>query len=40
MVTEKDEERHTIECDVWMENEEGDRTVIGTATLAFPDVRP
>lgn len=35
-VTEKDEERRTIECDLWMESDEGDRVVIGTATLALP----
>jgi acyl dehydratase len=35
-VTEKDEATRTIECDVWMESPEGDRWVIGTATLAFP----
>jgi acyl dehydratase len=35
-VTEKDEERRTVECDLWMENAEGDRLVIGTATVAFP----
>jgi acyl dehydratase len=34
-VTEKDEEAGTIECDLWMENEEGDRLVIGTATLSL-----
>lgn len=36
MVTEKDEEARRIECDVWMENQSGDRLVIGTATLDFP----
>jgi acyl dehydratase len=34
-VTEKDEERRSVECDVWMENPDGDRLVIGTATLSF-----
>lgn len=32
-VTEKDEAKRTVECDLWMENPEGDRWVIGTATL-------
>jgi acyl dehydratase len=35
-VTEKDEARRTVECDLWMENGEGDRLVLGTATVAFP----
>lgn len=35
-VTEKDEEHRTIECDLWMENGEGDRLVLGTATLELP----
>lgn len=35
-VTEKDEDARTIECDLWMESAEGDRLVIGTATLALP----
>ena len=35
-VTEKDDERRTVECDLWMENAEGDRLVLGTATVAFP----
>ncbi len=35
-VTEKDAEAHTVECDVWMEGPEGDRLVIGTATLELP----
>ena len=35
-VTEKDEEAGTIECDLWMESADGDRLVIGTATLALP----
>ena len=37
MITEKDDETRRIECDVWMENEAGDRLVIGTATLQFPN---
>jgi len=36
MITEKDDDARRIECDVWMENEGGDRLVIGTATLRFP----
>jgi acyl dehydratase len=35
-VTEKDEERRTVECDVWMETADGDRCVIGTATVELP----
>ncbi|HZR71116.1 MAG TPA: hypothetical protein VFB01_18905 [Burkholderiales bacterium] len=35
-VTEKADDARTIECDVWMENAEGDRLVIGTATVALP----
>lgn len=35
-VTEKDEQGRTIECDLWMESGEGDRLVLGTATLEFP----
>jgi acyl dehydratase len=35
-VTEKDDERRTVECDVWMETAEGDRCVIGTATVQLP----
>lgn len=37
MITEKDEDARTVECDVWMESEAGDRLVIGTATLHCPD---
>jgi acyl dehydratase len=33
VVTEKDEEQRKLECDVWIENPDGDRWVIGTATL-------
>jgi len=32
-VTERSEDGRSIECDVWMEGPEGDRWVIGTATL-------
>jgi hypothetical protein len=35
-ITQKDSEGHTVECDLWMENDEGERWVIGTATLALP----
>ena len=35
-VTEKDDERRTVECDVWMETADGDRCVIGTATVQLP----
>ena len=35
-VTEKDDDARTVECDLWMENDEGDRLVIGTATVALP----
>ncbi|HLK11662.1 MAG TPA: MaoC/PaaZ C-terminal domain-containing protein [Candidatus Binatia bacterium] len=31
-VTEKDEARRTIEVDVWLESDEGERLVLGTAT--------
>ena len=35
-VTQKDEQTHTAECDIWMENDAAERWVIGTATLALP----
>ena len=35
-LTEKDDDRRTVECDVWMETPEGDRCVIGTATVQLP----
>jgi peroxisomal enoyl-CoA hydratase 2 len=35
MVTEKDERRRTVELDVWLESDEGERLVIGTATAAL-----
>lgn len=35
MITEKEEDARTVECDVWMESAGGDRLVIGTATLSF-----
>lgn len=36
-IVEKHErgDRTTLECDVWMENGEGERVVVGTATLEF-----
>jgi len=34
-VTQKDETARTVELDVWMESDEGDRPVIGTATVAL-----
>lgn len=36
MVTGRDDDAGTIDCDVWMESGEGDRLVIGTATLGKP----
>lgn len=35
-VTQKDAADHTVECDLWMENDEGERWVIGTATISLP----
>jgi acyl dehydratase len=35
-VTQKNETDHTAECDIWLENDEGERWVIGTATVALP----
>jgi len=32
-VTEKDEDARTVEVDVWMESEHGERLVIGTASV-------
>jgi hypothetical protein len=34
-VTQKDERARTVELDVWLESEEGERLVIGTATVAL-----
>lgn len=34
-VTGKDEAGRLLECDLWMESGDGDRLVIGTATLAW-----
>ena len=30
---ESDDDTHVLECDVWIENTEGERLVVGTATL-------
>ena len=35
-VTDKNEDEHTAEMDIWLENEDGERLVIGTATVHFP----
>jgi len=35
-VTQKNEDIHTAECDIWVENDEGERWVIGTATVVLP----
>lgn len=35
-VTQKDDEQHIAECDIWMENDDGERWVIGTAAVALP----
>lgn len=35
-VTQKNEADHTVECDIWLENDDGERWVIGTATVAVP----
>jgi acyl dehydratase len=35
-VTQKNETDHSVECDLWMENDDGERWVIGTATVAVP----
>ena len=32
-VTQKDEATHSVEVDVWMESEQGERLVIGTASV-------
>jgi acyl dehydratase len=34
-VTQKDDASHTVEVDVWLESADGDRLVIGTATVAL-----
>ena len=35
-VTQKDDEQHTAECDIWIENDDGERWVIGTAAVTLP----
>jgi acyl dehydratase len=35
-ITQKNEDDHTVECDIWIENDDGERWVIGTATAAVP----
>lgn len=35
-ITQKNEAGHTVECDLWMENDEGERWVVGTATISLP----
>lgn len=34
-LTQKDEHTRTVELDVWLESDEGERWVIGTATVAL-----
>jgi acyl dehydratase len=34
-VTQKDEQARTVELDVWLESDDGERLVIGTATVAL-----
>ena len=34
-VTQKDEATRTVELDVWLEGDQGERLVIGTATIAL-----
>ena len=34
-VTERNEAERTVELDVWLENPDGERSVIGTATVAL-----
>ena len=35
-VTQKIETDHAAECDIWLENDDGERWVIGTTTVALP----
>jgi len=35
VVTQKEAARRTVEVDVWLESDEGERGVIGTATMAL-----
>jgi len=34
-VTQKDERSRTVELDLWLESDEGERLVVGTATVAL-----
>ena len=36
-ITHKDDGDRTVEVDVWIENEDAERLVIGTATVQFPN---
>lgn len=35
-ITHKNDDERTVEVDTWLENEDGERLVIGTATVQFP----
>jgi hypothetical protein len=35
VVTQRDDATRTVEVDVWIENDDGERAVIGTATVAL-----
>ena len=35
-VTQKNEADRTVECDIWLENDDGERWVVGTATVTVP----
>jgi acyl dehydratase len=35
-VTQKLDADHTAECDIWLENDDGERWVVGTATVSLP----
>ena len=35
VVTQRDDAARTVEVDVWIENDDGERSVIGTATVAL-----
>jgi acyl dehydratase len=35
VITQRDESARTLEVDVWIENDDGERSVIGTATIAL-----
>lgn len=39
-VTHATNDNRTVEVDVWLENEEAERLVIGTATVEFPPSEP